>query len=286
MAGPGQPTHLLVIGAQKAGTQSLAHYLAAQPRVSVTPQELNYFSDDRVWARGFDWYRQHITDAAKPDAQVFGETSPTYAMRLAYPDAAHRIAATLPQARLVYLLRDPIERMRSAYQHALASGWERRPMREALLADDTYLDVSRYAAQLQCYAEVLPRDQVLLLESAQLRLDRNAVVAKVLRFAGLGDAPVPVPDTDRNVSATRRVPRAWSVRVGDAVIRRDWGARVPKRLVRARERESWLLTRRFRPEEVEMSGELRRELAQRLRPDAADLRAWMGDDFHAWGLLD
>lgn len=276
---------LLIIGAQKAGTQSLAHYLAAQPRVSVTPQELNFFSDDRVWAKGFDWYREQITDPTKPDAVVVGETSPSYTMRLGYPESAARIAATVPEARLVYLLRDPIERMRSAYQHALAAGWERRPMREALLADDTYLDPSCYALQLARYAAVLPREQLLLVDSAELRRDRHAVVARVLEFAGVTDAPANLPDTEMNVTAIRRVPRRWAVRVGDEVIRRDWGDRVPRWVVRRRERESWLLTRPFRQTETVLPEDVRAELVQRLRPDVEELRDWLGSDFHGWGML-
>jgi hypothetical protein len=278
-------TYLLIIGAQKAGTQSLAHYLAAQPRVSVTPRELNFFSDDRVWAKGFDWYREQITDPAKPDAVVVGETSPSYTMRLGYPESATRIAATVPDARLVYLLRDPIERMRSAYQHALAAGWERRPMSEALLADETYLDPSRYAAQLDRYATLIPRDQLLLVESAELRRDRAAVVARVLGFAGVDEAPVPMPDTEMNVTAARRVPRRWAVRVGDTVIRRDWADRVPHWLVRQRERESRLLTRPFRNDETVLPDDLRAELVRRLRPDVDALRDWLGHDFHGWGML-
>ena len=278
-------TTLLIIGAQKAGTQSLAHYLAAQPRVSVTPRELNFFSDDRVWANGFDWYREQITDPAKPDAVVVGETSPSYTMQRGYPESAARIAATVPDARLVYLLRDPIERMRSAYQHALAAGWERRPMREALLADETYLDPSRYALQLARYAAVLPREQLLLVESAELRRDRHAVVARVLEFAGVTDAPVNVPDTEMNVTAIRRVPRRWAVLVGDEVIRRDWGDRVPGWVVRRRERESWLLTRPFRPSETVLPEDVRAELVRRLRPDVEELRDWLGSGFHGWGML-
>lgn len=280
------PTVLLLIGAQKAGTQSLAHYLAAQPRVSFTPHELNFFSNDSVWARGLDWYRSQISDPAKPDALVVGETSPSYSMQRGYPQAARRIGSTLPDARLVYLLRDPIERMRSAYQHALAAGWEQRPMREALLADDTYLDPSLYATQLERYAEVLSRKQVLLVESERLRRDRIGVVADVLRFAGVADAVAPLPDSDRNVTAMRRVPRRWAVRAGDVIIRHEWADRVPRRVVRWRERESWLLTRPFRPEETAVTPQLRQELASRLRADVAALRMWLGPDFHGWGLLD
>ena len=278
-------TYLLLIGAQKAGTQSLAHYLNAQPRVRFCVRELNFFSDDQVWARGRAWYDEQFgpTDA---DVSVVGETSPSYTMGRAYPETAARIAATLPDARLVYLVRDPVERLRSAYQHGLASGAERRPMRQALLADELYLDTSRYAAQLDRYLAHFDRDQILVIESDDLRTQRERAVERVVRFAGLGDPVVTPPDREMNVTADRRVPRRWAATVGGVVMRRQWDDRVPRRLVRWRENDSPILTRAFRAEETVMPDDLRQTLRRLLRPDVSALRQWLGDDFHGWGMLD
>lgn len=279
------PTRLLVIGAQKAGTQSLAHYLDAQPRVQFSARELNFFSDDRVWARGLDWYDQQLAPRT-PDVQCIGETSPSYSMAGAYPHAASRIAQTWPDVRLVYVLRDPVERMRSAYQHGLASGAETRPMRTALLEDDFYLDASCYAAQIHRYLELLPRESLKLVRSEDLRRRREEVVADVLAFAGVTDPVAALPDDERNVTARRRVPRRWAVALGGMVIRHGWERRVPARLVRWREEQSPLMTRAFRPRESTMPDDVRAELVRRLRPDVAELRQWLGNDFDCWGLLD
>jgi hypothetical protein len=275
---------LLLIGAQKAGTQSLTHYLSLHPQRGMCRRELNFFSDDATWSRGVDWYAAQI--AAPPDRQVVvGETSPSYAMRRAFPRAAERIAATLPDVRLVYLLRDPIDRMRSAYQHGLASGAEGRPMREALLADEFYLDASCYAAQIEHHLEHVRSEQLLLVLSADLRARRAETVSRVLDFVGLPPRPdLPLSDevhpTDR-----KRVPRAWARALGDVIIRRRI-ERVPRWLIRMRDQQSPLMTRPFRPEETVMTPELRAELAVRLRPDVARLREWLGPDFDGWGLLD
>jgi hypothetical protein len=274
---------LLVIGAQKAGTQSLTHYLSLHPQTWMCRRELDFFSDDATWVRGVEWYAGAI--AAPDDAGlVVGETSPSYAMGRAFPRTVERVAATLPDVRLVYLLRDPIERMRSAYQHGLASGAESRPMREALLEDPFYLDASSYAAQIERYLERLPAEQLLLVLSDDLRSRRRETVDRVLDFVGLPARP-DLPLTDEiHATEHKRVPRAWARALGDVIIRRGV-ERVPRWLVRMREQQSPLMTRTFRPDETAMTPELRAELSARLRPDVSRLRAWLGPDFEGWGLL-
>jgi hypothetical protein len=275
---------LLIIGAQKAGTQSLTHYLDLHPRLHMCRRELNFFSDDATWARGVDWYADQVGGTS--DGQLLtGETSPSYAMAGAFPRAAQRIAATLPDVRLVYLLRDPVDRMRSAYQHGLASGAESRPMRAALLDDEFYLNASSYATQIEHYLEHVAPEQLLLVLSDDLRQRRTETVARVLEFAGLPPRR-DLPLTDE-VHATehKRVPRAWARALGDVLIRRRI-QRIPGWLVRMREEQSPLLTRAFRPDETVMTAELRAELATRLRPEVRRLRTWLGPDFDGWGLLD
>jgi hypothetical protein len=275
---------LLVIGAQKAGTQSLTHYLSLHPQTWMCRRELDFFSDDATWARGVEWYAGEI--AAPDDPRlVVGETSPSYAMARAFPHTVERVAATLPDVRLVYLLRDPIERMRSAYQHGLASGVESRPMREALLDDPFYLDASSYAAQIERYLDRLPAEQLLLVLSDDLRSRRRETVDRVLDFVGLPARP-DLPLTDEiHATEHKRVPRAWARALGSVVISRGLEERVPGWLADMRERQSPLMTRPFRPDEAAMSPELRAELANRLTPDVRRLRAWLGPDFDGWGLL-
>lgn len=276
---------LLIIGAQKAGTRSLTHYLSRHPQAWMCGRELDFFSDDDTWARGLDWYAQQIGAPAEPGL-IVGETSPSYAMSGAFPEAAERIASTLPDVRLVYLLRDPIERMRSGYQHGLASGAESRGMREALLENPFYLDASSYASQVERYLEHLAADRLLLVLSEDLRHHRRETVNRVLDFVGLPAQPDLPLDDEAHSSEDKRVPRAWARALGEVVITRGLEAKVPGRLVRMREQQSPLMTRPFRREETVMPPDLRQELARRLQPDVRRLREWLGADFDGWGLLD
>src|SRR4051812_23135116 len=101
--------NLLVIGAAKAGTTSLWHYLDAHPSVFMAPaKELHFFDLDENWNRGIPWYAEHF--AGSESSPVVGEATPGYTRYPHRPHAAARAAATVPDARLIYLVRDPIER--------------------------------------------------------------------------------------------------------------------------------------------------------------------------------
>src|SRR3954451_2019382 len=93
---------LVVIGAMKGGTTSLYHYLRAHPDVFMSNEkELNFFSDDDMYDRGREWYEAQFTGDKARRARVRGEASPRYTMASAAPDTAARMAALLPDARLV-----------------------------------------------------------------------------------------------------------------------------------------------------------------------------------------
>jgi hypothetical protein len=105
---------LIVIGAQKCGTSSLHAYLDAHPEIAMsTPKELDFFGGPGFanWERGVDWYRAQFD----PEAPVRGESSPSYT---AYPfvvGTPERIHALVPGAKLIYMVRDPIERLLSQW---------------------------------------------------------------------------------------------------------------------------------------------------------------------------
>lgn len=274
---------LLVVGAQKSGTQSLTHYLDAQPGVRMCRRELDFFSADGAWRRGLDWYAAQLPPAQP--GEVVGETSPSYSMLRSYPEAAPRIAQVLPEVRIVYLMRDPVERVLSAYRHGLVRGAETRPLRRAV-RDEFYLDASRYATQIGRYLEFFPREQLLLLTTDELRDRRAQTVERVLRFAGVDRV---VDDgslaTEVNTATGRRVPRAWARALGGFVLSHGLERRVPALLVRWREQQSPLLTRPLRAREHVVPPAVRDELAAQLRPEVEQLRAWLGPEFDGWGLL-
>src|SRR5438045_1060522 len=106
---PSLPTFIM-IGSMKSGTTSLASYLGAQPDVFMTtPKEPRYFCDPRNFQRGVEWYRALFAGGVA--ASVRGEASTHYSRAMEYPGVPQRMAHLVPDVQLLYLLRDPIERI-------------------------------------------------------------------------------------------------------------------------------------------------------------------------------
>jgi hypothetical protein len=164
-------------------------------------REPQFFSQE--WDRGLDWYTALFDGAGS--ARARGEFSTTYSRAPLMPDVPARIAATLPDVRLVYLVREPIERMRSMYVHQRSKGRERRSIDDAIAASPGYLTLSRYGYQAEQYLQHFGEDQLLIVRSEDLRDDRRATLDRVFAFIGV-DPDVPIEDLTRehNRGADRR----------------------------------------------------------------------------------
>src|SRR5687767_12965591 len=106
--------NLVVIGAQKCGTSGLHYYLGLHPEISTSePKELNFFIAERNWPRGLDWYRSRFDGAAK----VRVDASPNYSAYPQHTGVPERMADVIPSARLLYMVRDPIDRIAAHWVH-------------------------------------------------------------------------------------------------------------------------------------------------------------------------
>jgi hypothetical protein len=181
----------------KSGTTSLYHYLRAHPEVYMPElKEVDFFTSELNWNKGWQWYQKQF-DAAEPQERALGEASTSYTKYPRYGDVPERIAEHLPDAKLIYVVRDPIDRMRSHYQHNAALGEERAPIDEALLTNPIYLDCSKYAMQLERYLALFPRGRILVFTSEDLRHARGATMQRVLEFLEVDpDAEIPTLDEE------------------------------------------------------------------------------------------
>ena len=127
-----------------------------------------FFVEESNWHRGIDWYRQQFPVTGAHILAV-GEASNAYAKYPRHRGVPERIAAHLPDVRLVYVVRDPIARIRSHYQTKVAEGSEKAPFSDAVFGNPIYLDYSRYAMQIEQYLEHFPREQLLVITSEDLR---------------------------------------------------------------------------------------------------------------------
>ena len=274
--------NFLVIGAMRAGTTSLFEYIRHHPQIFVpAAKELSFFGEH--WDRGMAWYEAHFDGAG--DALAIGEASPQYTM---YPNRrgiAERIAKSLPDVRLIYLLRDPIERARSDYVWRLAEGMEHRPIAQALLSDPTYVWMSSYAMQIHEYLRFFDRSRILLVVTEDMRDRREETLRHVFEFLGI-DAAWKPPNLETNYNEPRPTkPRASFRKLGSVIIRARvaMGWEFTPRQLPARYRR-WISEPVSRSETLIPDG-IRGALADAFRADLLQLRELMPPGFEAWGLL-
>jgi Sulfotransferase family len=176
--------NLLVIGGLKCGTTSLHHYLNLHPEIAMSrPKELNFFVAELNWDLGPNWYASHFDGAAG----VRGETSPHYTNLPRFAGVAERMSELLPDsARVVYLVRDPVDRMLSHYLHNVGGGYEARPLEAALAdPDSAYVARSRYAMQAEPYLREFGADRLLIVAREELAAERRATMRRVFGFCGV-----------------------------------------------------------------------------------------------------
>jgi len=265
--------NLIIIGAMKGGTTSLYHYLASHPEVEPSAiKETDYFKSEETFGRGSAWYESLFR---QPRPFAF-EASISYTQRHLYPGVPQRIHALVPRARLVYVLRDPIERILSHYVHNRITGLESRTLPEALNTPGTnYILTSRYHHQIEAYLDLFPREQLLLVESEHLREDPAAVVTELFEAIGLS------PDYDADV--LRRRFHTSSAKRRPSPLERNLTAKTDNRYLLAAIR---LATRplRARVERPTLTAADRERLVASLAPDVAKLRAFSGTPFSRWSL--
>src|SRR5262249_28267192 len=160
-------------------------YLGLHPDVSASePKELDFFLAGKNWPRGVSWYTSHFD----PDCKVRVESSPNYTAVPFGRGAMARMAEVVPDARLIYLVRDPLDRMASHWVHNEYRGRHdpERSLREVLLEEGaTYLSRSQYAMQLELLCEHYSNDRILVLTQEQLLDDRAATMRRVFEFLDL-----------------------------------------------------------------------------------------------------
>jgi hypothetical protein len=265
--------NFLIVGAQKAGTTSLWHYLRSHEEVFLPDnKEPGFFAEEFGWKNGIRWYESLF---AKGDhCRAAGEASTQYTMYPFFKGVPRRIASVVPDMRIIYVMRDPIERMRSCYVQLLTDGQERRPMREALFLDPGYVLLTKYAMQI---------GQILLMTAEDLRFRRNESLRRVLAFLGVSESSEMEIFSEENQSSGKRAPRAS----GRLVMKMADCEQIPTRIrhhVRGLLRSS-LLSRPMQHEETHLDDDLRKRLIDLVMPDIVELQRLMGPEFTGWGLL-
>lgn len=191
----------LIIGAQKAGTTSLYSYLKQHPKLhsSISYKELHFF--DSHYQKGEAWYRANFP--IKRANKLCYEGSTMYCF---HPRAAERISQMLPNVKLIFLLREPVSRAYSSYQHQVRAGREKLSFSQAIrqeaeriqsdlerIQNDpsyggksyryfSYVEQGKYSVEVKRLLDYFPKQQILFLDSHDLLSDPDRSLRRVFDF--------------------------------------------------------------------------------------------------------
>jgi hypothetical protein len=277
--------NLVVIGAMKCGTSSLHRYLSHHPEIFMSrKKELCFFAER--WDLGLDWYRAQFPEPAP----VRGESSPNYSKHPAFPGVPERMHGVLGEdVKLVYVVREPVERIVSHYVDAYSHGRERRSLDDALaeLEDNNFVNCSRYAMQLEQYLPFFPMSRILVVTAEDLSERRRETLAGIFRFLGVDDS-FWCPEHEEVVnraSERRRRNVAGNVAARVAGRLNPVGMAVqiePDRRRSGRLVRTYVSLTSRKIERPELSASRRRELVEFLRDDVARLRDLTGMGLETW----
>lgn len=270
--------NFLLVGAEKAGTTSLASMLAEHPEIFMCePKEPRYFTQN--WRRGIHWY-ESLFDGAVSEKAI-GEASPAYTWAPESAGTPFRIYKTLGDIKYLYLVRHPLHRMISHYRHALIYHWipQGTSFEAALELIPCLKNCSRYHYQVEQYLEVTSPEQWHVLALEDLTKDPQEIQEGLFRFLEVDWTFRATLRSEHSSDSLKRPPvsfdrlRAVSgfapnrlTRLGKRLIMKSLGVRIPK---------------------PNLSQETVARLSSELHQDVCRLSEFCSRDFAAlWGLAE
>lgn len=173
-----------VIGAMKCATSSLHDQLGAIPGVFMSElKEPNFFSDDANYYRGNDRYLKHFAAAGNED--IVGESSTHYSKLPTYPKTLERLANIAPEAKFIYVMRHPVDRLVSHYIHEWSQRVISTGIDRALRRHPELLHYSRYYYQILPYIQAFGQERVLPVFFERLKQYPHEELQRIARFIGL-----------------------------------------------------------------------------------------------------
>ncbi len=174
----------LIIGAMKAGTTSLHDYLGKHPDIFTTdPKEIHFFLDSIYNNKSTEWYKSHFITNKK-----IAGTSPQNYTKCHTKDCKNvpeRIYKHIPDIKLIYLIRNPVDRIYSHYREAQEGGYDPPEGLNRFLSNyknNHYIQTSRYFFQISKYLEYFSKKQILIIKSENLKTNRLNTLNKIFDF--------------------------------------------------------------------------------------------------------
>lgn len=200
-----KPT-FIVIGAARSGTTSLFQYFDAHPDIFMSQvKELNFFSNEKYWNKGFKWYEANFP-GDQNQYKAVGEISPSYTKAPFTEDVVSRIHDYASDVKLIYVVRNPMERCISHYLHRVQRGYETRHFSDILgnLPNEAFAAQGLYHYQLQQYLKAFPKEQLLVISFDNLKKHTQETVSQIYDFIGV-ESRFEHEETDKVFNANNEI---------------------------------------------------------------------------------
>lgn len=193
--------NFFIIGAAKAATTSLSSLLALHPQANIVRnKEPHFFSYDHFYRLGWDKYLELYSNCGKEKA--IGDASTSYSRIRYHPQVVDRIHHHVPDARIIYMVRHPLERMESAYtEHACSPGGDVfYSINEAVRLQPMIIDSSRYWEVFDAYRKKFDESKIKIVWFEEYIANQTAVFQDVCRFLGIDDKVKPAAQREKTNS--------------------------------------------------------------------------------------
>jgi len=280
-----------IVGAPKAGTTSLYHYLDEHPEIEMSSKkEPDYFSDKPIQEQGMYYGKNRINTLdkyeslfAQKEGVIYGEGSVSY---LFYENVAEDIKKYNPNAKIIIMLRNPVDRAFSHYLMDYRLGLvsnsfeeiinKKSKYKSAHLFYQQYIEVSEYAKQIQRYCNVFSTDNLLLIDYEDFKGDVVGTVDLVYNFLKVSTEFVADVNTKHN---TFTMPKNKGIRFiySFVFLRKTLTFIFPKSLVK--NIKGLLFKADKKPKLLE---ETRNQLKQFFSDDVRELGGVLGKDYSKW----
>lgn len=273
--------NFLICGTQRGGTTSLARYLMEHPEICIPrKKEIHFF--DLNYERGIKWYERQFR-ACKKDFKAIGEASPFYMYLESVPERIHSL---LPDVKLIFILRNPVDRAYSHYWYEVKLGFEYLSFEEAIMREEerlargdlfskqhySYLDRGKYVIQLERFLEYFPREQMLILMHQDLLEKPDQVMRQIFEFLAV-DSDFRSPNWKLKRYNVGGVPTIWALQRLGGLMGRNIFAKGMRYLISAIN-----LKRGYPP----MEQALRRKLIEYYRSYNEKLEKFLDKGLESW----
>lgn len=206
--------NFVVVGAQKCGTTSLHRYMSTHPEIWMPEQkEIGFFYHEKLYSQGLTKYSEYFRDA--PVESIVGEASPQYM----YDEfCAERMAKHLPKAKLIFCLRNPLDRAVSHYKMNFRRGLEKRSFNQVVSdwvggdrstdPEFQYIELGEYGRLIKNFLKFYSMDNMLIIDSRNLKLNKRSTMEEVCKFLSL-DFKIDLDTLDKNFHQAGQVKFLW-----------------------------------------------------------------------------